>query len=74
MSTSNSPATTSSTSRPGTPAPGLAGFLKSMNKAIPTDAEVTVELGEEFPVKLHYQIAEGMGTITYMLAPRIQSD
>ncbi|ELZ95118.1 DNA polymerase sliding clamp [Haloferax mucosum ATCC BAA-1512] len=49
-------------------------YLKDMNKAIPTDAEVTVELGEEFPVKLHYQIAEGLGNITYMLAPRIQSD
>ncbi|WP_396610986.1 DNA polymerase sliding clamp [Haloferax sp. S1W] len=49
-------------------------YLKDMNKAIPSDAEVTVELGEEFPVKLHYQIAEGMGDITYMLAPRIQSD
>ncbi|WP_101295155.1 DNA polymerase sliding clamp [Halegenticoccus soli] len=49
-------------------------YLKDMNKAIPGDAEVTVELGEEFPVKLHYEIAEGMGQVTYMLAPRIQSD
>jgi proliferating cell nuclear antigen len=49
-------------------------YLKDMNKAIPSDAEVTVELGEEFPVKLHYDIAEGLGEVTYMLAPRIQSD
>ncbi len=49
-------------------------YLKDMNKAIPSDAEVTVELGEEFPVKLHYQFAEGQGQVTYMLAPRIQSD
>ncbi|WP_224448110.1 DNA polymerase sliding clamp [Haloprofundus salilacus] len=49
-------------------------YLKDMNKAIPSDAEVTVELGEEFPVKLHYEFAEGMGHVTYMLAPRIQSD
>jgi proliferating cell nuclear antigen len=49
-------------------------YLKDMNKAIPKDAEVTVELGEEFPVKLHYRIAEGQGNVTYMLAPRIQSD
>jgi proliferating cell nuclear antigen len=49
-------------------------YLKDMNKAIPKDAEVTVELGEEFPVKLHYGIAEGQGQVTYMLAPRIQSD
>ena len=49
-------------------------YLNDMNKAIPGDAEVTVELGEEFPVKLHYEIAEGQGHVTYMLAPRIQND
>ena len=49
-------------------------YLKDMNKAIPGDAEVTVELGEEFPVKLHYEFAEGLGQVTYMLAPRIQSE
>ncbi len=49
-------------------------YLKDMNKAIPSDAEVTVELGEEFPVKLHYGFAEGLGHVTFMLAPRIQSD
>jgi proliferating cell nuclear antigen len=49
-------------------------YLKDMNRAIPGDAEVTVELGEEFPVKLHYDFAEGLGNVTFMLAPRIQSD
>ena len=49
-------------------------YLKDMNKAIASDAEVTIELGEEFPVKLHYGFAEGLGNVTYMLAPRIQSD
>jgi len=49
-------------------------YLKDMNKAIPNDAEVTVELGEEFPVKLHFDVADGQGSVTYMLAPRIQSD
>ncbi|SEA19714.1 proliferating cell antigen [Haloplanus vescus] len=49
-------------------------YLKDMNKAIPGDAEVTIELGEEFPVKLHYDFAEGMGNVTFMLAPRIQSE
>ncbi|MXR40185.1 DNA polymerase sliding clamp [Halobaculum sp. WSA2] len=49
-------------------------YLKDMNKAIPKDAEVRVELGEEFPVKLHYEFGEGMGQVTYMLAPRIQSE
>ena len=49
-------------------------YLKDMNKAIPGDAEVRVELGEEFPVKLHYEFGEGLGQVTFMLAPRIQSD
>ncbi len=49
-------------------------YLKDMNKAIANDAEVTMELGEEFPVKLHFDIAEGNGNVTFMLAPRIQSD
>ena len=49
-------------------------YLKDMNKAIPGDAEVTIELGEEFPVKLHYEFAEGLGQVTFMLAPRIQSE
>ncbi len=49
-------------------------YLKDMNKAIPKAAEVTTELGEEFPVKLHYEFAEALGQVTYMLAPRIQSD
>ncbi len=49
-------------------------YLKDMNKAIPGTAEVTLELGEEFPIKIHYSFAEGQGSVTYMLAPRIQSD
>ncbi|MFB6308482.1 MAG: DNA polymerase sliding clamp, partial [Haloarculaceae archaeon] len=49
-------------------------YLQNMNKAIPKDAEVRMELGEEFPVKMHFDIAEGKGSVTFMLAPRIQSD
>jgi proliferating cell nuclear antigen len=49
-------------------------YLKDMDKAIPADAEVTMELGEEFPVKLHFDIAEGQGQVTFMLAPRIQNN
>ena len=48
-------------------------YLKDMNSAIDADAEVVVELGEEFPVKLSFQIAEAQGDVLYMLAPRIQN-
>ena len=49
-------------------------YLKDMNKAIPADAEVMIDVGEEFPVKIGFEIAEGQGDVTYMLAPRIQSN
>ena len=49
-------------------------YLDDMNKAISSDAEVTMELGEEFPVKMHFGYAEGDGHVTFMLAPRIQSE
>ena len=48
-------------------------YLKEMNSAIDSDAEVVIDLGEEHPVTLGFQIAEGQGEVTYMLAPRIQS-
>jgi proliferating cell nuclear antigen len=48
-------------------------YLKDMDRAIPADAEVTAELGEEFPVKFHFDVAAGHGQVTFMLAPRIQN-
>ena len=46
-------------------------YLQSMNKAIPSDAEVTLALGEEFPTEITYDFAEGNGHVSYSLAPRI---
>jgi len=48
-------------------------YLKDMVKGMPK-TEITAQLGEEFPVKLHFEAAEGAASVTYMLAPRIQSD
>ncbi|MFW6448041.1 MAG: DNA polymerase sliding clamp [Halobacteriota archaeon] len=49
-------------------------YLRDINRAIPTDTEVQIRLGEEYPVKFTFPYAEGRGQVTYMLAPRIQSD
>jgi proliferating cell nuclear antigen len=46
-------------------------YLKDMNKAIPKDAEITLELGEEFPLIARFTIAEGGGHVTYILSPRV---
>ena len=40
----------------------------------PMAGDVTVRVGDEFPVKMHWSYAEGHGEVTMMLAPRIQSD
>lgn len=49
-------------------------YLKDMLGPIDKDAEVRMELGEEFPVKIHTEFAEGLGSNTFLLAPRITSD
>lgn len=49
-------------------------YLRDINRAIPSDTEVQIRLGEEYPVKFTLPYAEGRGQVTYMLAPRIQSD
>ena len=55
-------------------------YFKDIVKPIPKDAEVRIELGAEFPIKLHYghtemgDDGELAGDCTILLAPRIQSD
>lgn len=49
-------------------------YLKDINKAIPADAEVTITVGEELPMMMDWEFADGHGSATYMMAPRIRSD
>lgn len=49
-------------------------YIEDEAKPIDSDDEVTIELGEDFPVKFHLEYADGNGSVTYMTAPRIQSD
>jgi len=48
-------------------------YLKDVKKEIPSDAEVRLRFGDEFPIKLNYAFADGHGSVEHMLAPRIQS-
>ena len=47
-------------------------YLKDVAKPINADDEVTLELGEEFPVKMHIDREDTQ--VTFMVAPRIESD
>ena len=50
------------------------GYVQDMTKAIPSDAEVTFEIGQEFPFDARFDLAEGCIDVRYMLAPRVQSE
>ena len=45
------------------------GMLKPLNEG----TDLRVGFSEEYPVKMHYDFADGFGNTTLMLAPRVQS-
>ncbi len=48
-------------------------YLKKLVRTIPKGTTVTLNLGEDFPLILSYELADGDGTVTRMLAPRIET-
>jgi proliferating cell nuclear antigen len=48
-------------------------YCKKLVQTIPAGTPVTLDLGEDFPLTLSYELAEGDGAITRMLAPRIET-
>ena len=49
-------------------------YLKQLRTPISNDAAVTIEIGEVLPATIAFDIADGIGHIQYMLAPRIRTD
>jgi len=49
-------------------------YFSNMIRAIPVGTVVSMNLGNDYPVKMEFTIAEGKGTVSYLLAPRIESD
>lgn len=47
----------------------LSDMIKSAGKA----NEVTIDLGKNYPVLITFQIANGGGEVSYLLAPRVES-
>lgn len=48
-------------------------YLKDLQKPIPKDTTVQMDMGEEFPAKFSFEMADGAVDVEYMLAPRIES-
>ena len=48
-----------------------ADYFSNMVKAIPGWQIVEVQIGQDYPIRLKWSLKDGAGTVTYMLAPRI---
>lgn len=49
-------------------------YLDAVASPIHSDADVAIELGEDFPLVLNYSYAEGRGDVTARVAPRVGGD
>ncbi|MEM2924320.1 MAG: DNA polymerase sliding clamp [Methanocellales archaeon] len=49
-------------------------YLSDVSKAIAKAKEVTIYLGKDYPVKFDFEIANGNGSVSYLIAPRIETD
>jgi proliferating cell nuclear antigen len=49
-------------------------YFSNMVRAISVGTVVSMHLGNDYPVKMEFVIADGKGTVSYLLAPRIESD
>lgn len=49
-------------------------YFSNLVKAVPSDTVIRVELDNDYPVKLIFNLAGENGTVKYLLAPRIESD
>ena len=49
-------------------------FFSSMVKSITTSEDVTLHVGNEYPLKIEFTIADGKGEGRFLLAPRVEED
>jgi proliferating cell nuclear antigen len=49
-------------------------YFSNMIKAISSAPTVTMHMGNDYPVRLEFDIAGGKGQVKYLLAPRIESE
>lgn len=49
-------------------------YLSDISKIAGKASEVTIDIGKDYPLKLNIKLAEGHGNVSYMLAPRVESE
>jgi len=48
-------------------------YLKKVERMVPKNDTVTLRVGDEFPIKVHFQTADNHATVEAMIAPRIEA-
>lgn len=49
-------------------------YFSNMIKAVSSAEAITMYLGNDYPVRMEFKIADGKGEVKYLLAPRIESE
>jgi proliferating cell nuclear antigen len=49
-------------------------YLTDISKIAGKAGEVTIDIGKDYPLKIRFKISDGHGEVSYMLAPRVESE
>lgn len=49
-------------------------YLTDISKIAGKTPEVKIDVGKDYPLKIRFKIAQGQGDVSYMLAPRVESE
>lgn len=49
-------------------------YLTEIRGAIPTDTNIRINLGDDHPAEMSFDLVDGNATVTYFLAPRLEPD
>lgn len=49
-------------------------YFSNMIRSVPATGVVNLSIGQDYPARMDFEIADGNGTVTYLLAPRIEND
>jgi proliferating cell nuclear antigen len=50
------------------------GFLSAISKGVSHVENIMLNLGKDYPLLLDFEVAEGKGKVSYLLAPRLEKD
>ena len=49
-------------------------YIAAMSKGMSHAENITLNLGKDYPLQVDFEVAEGKGKVSYLLAPRIESE